>query len=78
MLYYFVLYNRIVWYAHITESGQLLYLCVKTACEALISAESQLNQLDTAVGDSDCGSTLKSGAQGWTQNDTKTGCRLIL
>ena len=35
---------------------------ISFACEALISCERQLNQLDTGSGDGDCGSTLKRGA----------------
>ena len=33
------------------------------ACEALISCENQLNTMDSGSGDSDCGSTLRRGAE---------------
>ena len=36
--------------------------CIRSVCEKLISSESHLNELDTACGDGDCGSTLKRGA----------------
>ena len=40
---------------------------VDFACEALISCEGQLNIMDSGAGDSDCGSTLKRGAEGLQQ-----------
>ena len=36
---------------------------VEFACEALISCENQLNTMDSGAGDSDCGSTLRRGAE---------------
>ena len=36
---------------------------VTFACEAIISCEDQLNTMDSGSGDSDCGSTLKRGAE---------------
>lgn len=36
---------------------------IRKACEALISAASELNELDGKVGDGDCGSTMKMGAE---------------
>ncbi|KAF4657099.1 hypothetical protein FOZ61_005997 [Perkinsus olseni] len=36
---------------------------VEAACNAIISAEGELNALDGAVGDGDCGSTLSAGAR---------------
>ena len=36
---------------------------VEFACEALISCENQLNTMDSGSGDSDCGSTLRRGAE---------------
>ncbi|KAF4727503.1 hypothetical protein FOZ63_026102 [Perkinsus olseni] len=36
---------------------------VEAACNAIISAEGELNALDGAVGDGDCGSTLAAGAR---------------
>ena len=33
-------------------------------CNALLANEALLNELDRGSGDGDCGSTLKSGAQG--------------
>jgi dihydroxyacetone kinase len=37
--------------------------CVEAACQALISSEAELNELDAKVGDGDCGSTLATGAR---------------
>ena len=36
--------------------------CIASACEALLSAQEELDALDAAVGDGDCGSTLAKGA----------------
>jgi len=36
---------------------------IRKACEALIAATSELNELDSRVGDGDCGSTMKQGAE---------------
>ncbi|XP_067136567.1 triokinase/FMN cyclase-like isoform X1 [Centruroides vittatus] len=36
---------------------------LQTACQAIISSERQLNELDKEGGDGDCGSTLKRGAE---------------
>ncbi|KAG6832675.1 hypothetical protein H0H87_000857 [Tephrocybe sp. NHM501043] len=36
---------------------------IKRACEALISAEPEITQMDTIAGDGDCGLTLKAGAE---------------
>jgi len=36
---------------------------IRKACEALIAATSELNELDGKVGDGDCGSTMKQGAE---------------
>ena len=36
---------------------------VTFACEAVMSCEDQLNIMDSGSGDSDCGSTLKRGAE---------------
>ena len=36
---------------------------IEFACEALISCENQLNTMDSGSGDSDCGSTLRRGAE---------------
>lgn len=37
--------------------------CLSSACQTLIDNESYLNRLDSETGDSDCGSTLASGAR---------------
>ena len=42
---------------------EALSKAVTFACEALISCEDQLNTMDSGSGDSDCGSTLKRGAE---------------
>eukprot|EP00932_Pfiesteria_piscicida_P002557 SRR837773.12489.p2 GENE.SRR837773.12489~~SRR837773.12489.p2 ORF type:complete len:296 (+),score=128.55 SRR837773.12489:135-890(+) len=36
---------------------------IRKACEALIAATAELNELDGKVGDGDCGSTMKQGAE---------------
>merc|ERR1712232_210817 len=36
---------------------------IRKACEALIAATTELNELDGKVGDADCGSTMKLGAE---------------
>mmetsp|Transcript_23338 Transcript_23338/g.51291 ORF Transcript_23338/g.51291 Transcript_23338/m.51291 type:complete len:549 (-) Transcript_23338:270-1916(-) len=36
---------------------------IKKVCEALIQAEKELNDLDLKVGDGDCGSTVRQGAE---------------
>ncbi|EER04957.1 Dihydroxyacetone kinase, putative [Perkinsus marinus ATCC 50983] len=36
---------------------------LEAACHAVISSENELNNLDSAVGDGDCGSTLAAGAR---------------
>lgn len=38
--------------------------CIQNVCRELILSEEELNQLDRGSGDGDCGSTLKSGAEG--------------
>ena len=42
----------------------MLKKCVASVCEALISEEEKLNELDRGSGDGDCGTTLKAGAIG--------------
>lgn len=42
---------------------EALIKAVSFACEALVSCEGQLNTMDSGAGDSDCGSTLKRGAE---------------
>ena len=46
------------------EHALLLHRAVTAACQALIASYQELNRLDSACGDGDCGSTLKSGAEG--------------
>lgn len=36
---------------------------IKKACDTLLAAEPELNELDGKVGDGDCGSTMKIGAE---------------
>ncbi len=45
-------------------SGVVMKRCVCVMCEALLSHEEELNALDRASGDGDCGSTLRAGAEG--------------
>jgi hypothetical protein len=40
-------------------------MATRAACEAIISAEYRLNELDTIVGDGDCGTTLSVAAKGF-------------
>jgi dihydroxyacetone kinase len=40
-------------------------MATRAACEAIISAEHRLNELDTIVGDGDCGTTLSVAAKGF-------------
>jgi len=42
---------------------EALLKAVTFACEAIMSCEEQLNIMDSGSGDSDCGSTLKRGAE---------------
>jgi dihydroxyacetone kinase len=42
---------------------QAVEAMIKKACEALIAATAELNELDGKVGDGDCGSTMKLGAE---------------
>ena len=51
--------------------GQMMRRCLLSICTALISAEDELNQLDRGSGDGDCGSTLKPGAEGKSDNKTE-------
>ncbi|KAG5725447.1 Dihydroxyacetone kinase 1 [Termitomyces sp. T112] len=44
---------------------------VKRACEALITAEPEITQMDTVAGDGDCGLTLKAGAEAVLQKLSK-------
>ena len=48
----------------LSEVGKAVIMkAVEFACEALISCEHQLNTMDSGSGDSDCGSTLRRGAE---------------
>ena len=38
--------------------------CTEEVCKSLLANEALLNELDRGGGDGDCGTTLKSGAQG--------------
>lgn len=46
--------------------GEMLKKCVACVCESLIAEEAKLNELDRGSGDGDCGTTLKAGALGMT------------
>ncbi|KAF4656647.1 hypothetical protein FOL47_008823 [Perkinsus chesapeaki] len=47
-----------------TPSSNPLYRArVEAACDAVLSSEGELNDLDSAVGDGDCGTTLAAGAR---------------
>ena len=41
---------------------------IKNACEKIINAEAELTQLDSVVGDGDCGLTMKKGAMAVLDN----------
>ena len=47
----------------ISASGKALELAIQAATQSLIDAESELTEWDTKVGDGDCGTTLKTGAE---------------
>ena len=46
-----------------TRSGQLLGRCIEAAADALLANAAELDELDRAVGDGDCGSTLATAAR---------------
>jgi dihydroxyacetone kinase len=46
-----------------SRDSQLIRKVLIDCCSALVEAEGELNHLDTAIGDGDCGSTLKRAAQ---------------
>ena len=48
--------------AHADCVSNVILSIIEKACQALISAEALLNDLDTSAGDGDCGTTLKRGA----------------
>ncbi|XP_078671711.1 triokinase/FMN cyclase-like isoform X1 [Branchiostoma floridae x Branchiostoma belcheri] len=45
------------------ETAQQIFCVVSAVCNSLVAAEEQLNDLDRACGDGDCGSTLAKGAK---------------
>jgi triose/dihydroxyacetone kinase / FAD-AMP lyase (cyclizing) len=47
----------------LTDTGRQLEVAITAACAALIAAEGDLNDLDRRVGDGDCGTTLRRGAE---------------
>lgn len=47
----------------LTDTGRQLEAAITAACAALIGAETDLNDLDRRVGDGDCGTTLRRGAE---------------
>jgi len=42
---------------------EVIEAMIRKACEALITATPELNELDSKVGDGDCGNTMKQGAE---------------
>eukprot|EP00117_Sycon_ciliatum_P048123 scpid77584/ scgid6030/ Bifunctional ATP-dependent dihydroxyacetone kinase/FAD-AMP lyase (cyclizing); ATP-dependent dihydroxyacetone kinase; Glycerone kinase; FAD-AMP lyase (cyclizing); FAD-AMP lyase (cyclic FMN forming); FMN cyclase len=44
------------------KTGLYFTQCMRSVCEKLLDAEEELNDLDSAAGDGDCGSTFKQGA----------------
>jgi len=52
-------------YQNISENNfGCLEKAILAACDALLSQEDYLNDLDKEIGDSDCGTTFKRGALG--------------
>ncbi|BDA43964.1 Triokinase/FMN cyclase [Coccomyxa sp. Obi] len=47
----------------LTPFGQAMEHALLAVCDALIAAAPKLDDLDSRIGDGDCGSTLKSGAE---------------
>ena len=48
--------------------------CTEEICKSLLANEALLNELDRGSGDGDCGSTLKSGAQGGSHVTPTESC----
>ena len=46
-----------------SPAGKLLRSCIEAAADALIASAARLDELDGAVGDGDCGSTLATAAK---------------
>ncbi len=46
-----------------TPAGKVLHSCIEAAADALIANAARLDELDSAVGDGDCGSTLATAAK---------------
>jgi len=53
-----------------------LKVCTEDVCKSLLANEALLNELDRGSGDGDCGSTLKSGAQGGSHVTQIRSCDL--
>ncbi|XP_068682857.1 triokinase/FMN cyclase-like isoform X3 [Montipora foliosa] len=51
----------------LTTLGEKIYAVLSHLTDAVLAAESKLNELDNLVGDGDCGSTLARGATGIKQ-----------
>mmetsp|Transcript_10120 Transcript_10120/g.30928 ORF Transcript_10120/g.30928 Transcript_10120/m.30928 type:complete len:551 (-) Transcript_10120:1312-2964(-) len=49
--------------SEVTEEGRKMKRLIKAACNAVIKAEPDLTAADRIVGDGDCGTTLKQGAE---------------
>lgn len=59
--------NQKTWEALNLEPSQV-EKGVRSSCEAVFMAESELTQFDTVVGDGDCGTTFANGARGLIQS----------
>eukprot|EP01062_Namystynia_karyoxenos_P065603 TRINITY_DN5931_c1_g2_i1.p2 TRINITY_DN5931_c1_g2~~TRINITY_DN5931_c1_g2_i1.p2 ORF type:complete len:580 (+),score=173.31 TRINITY_DN5931_c1_g2_i1:85-1824(+) len=68
--------------AELSPVGQLIEKVIRAACESVAAAEPQLTELDTKIGDGDCGITLRQGAgrmlsdmgSCWPLNDPAAVC----
>ncbi|KAK3748750.1 hypothetical protein QZH41_015693 [Actinostola sp. cb2023] len=47
----------------LTDQGKLVFSVISKVMDAIVTAETMLNELDNLSGDGDCGTTLKRGAQ---------------
>ena len=54
------------------EGAAALRSAIRAACEALIDSEGTLNKMDSGGGDSDCGTTLRRGAEAVLKGDCLT------
>eukprot|EP01065_Artemidia_motanka_P043924 TRINITY_DN6176_c2_g1_i1.p1 TRINITY_DN6176_c2_g1~~TRINITY_DN6176_c2_g1_i1.p1 ORF type:complete len:599 (+),score=221.91 TRINITY_DN6176_c2_g1_i1:77-1798(+) len=47
----------------LSAAGKVTAAALRAACESIVAAEPLLTELDTRIGDGDCGTTLKQGAE---------------